>query len=93
MIFNLLIVILTVVTIFIYKNRVFQYKLANLSVLFNLFMIGFFFLLSFANDGFVGSVNYQFGAFLPVFSAIFAFFAAHFIKKDELLVRSADRIR
>jgi hypothetical protein len=93
MIFNLLIVILTVVTIFIYKNRVFQYKLANLSVLFNLFMIGFFFLLSFANDGFVGSVNYQFGAFLPAFSAIFAFFAAHFIKKDELLVRSADRIR
>jgi hypothetical protein len=93
MIFNLLIVILTVVTIFLYKNRVFQYKLANLSVLFNLFMIGFFFLLSFANDGFVGSVNYQFGAFLPTFSAIFAFFAAHFIKKDELLVRSADRIR
>ena len=93
MIFNLLIVILTVVTIFIYKNRVFQYILANLSVLFNLFMIGFFFLLSFANGGFVGSVNYQFGSFLPAFSAIFAFFAAHFIKKDELLVRSADRIR
>ncbi len=39
------------------------------------------------------NIGFSFGAFLPIVSAIFAFLAAHFIKKDEQLVRSADRIR
>ena len=93
MVLNFLVLVLSVVTIFLYKNRVFQYKLANLNALFNVFIVGFFFLLSFVKDNIMGSLNYEVGAFLPVISAIFAFIAAHFIKKDEILVRNVDRIR
>lgn len=90
---NLLSLILSVVTIFLYKNRVLQYKLANLVALLNVFIIGLFFLLSYIKDGVSGTISYSFGAFLPILSIICAFLAAHFIKKDEQLVRSADRIR
>ncbi len=93
MIFNMIILVLSIAIIFLYKNRVLQYKLSNLLVVFNMFVIGLFFILSYIKEGQTFTINYQFGAFLPVISAIFAFLAGHFIKKDEQLVRSADRIR
>lgn len=93
MVLNILVVLLSVLVIFQYKNRVLQYKLANILILLNVFIIGLFFLLSFVKEGVIGTISYSFGAFLPIIGAIFAFLAAHFIKKDEQLVRSADRIR
>ncbi len=93
MILNFLVIALSLVTIFQYKNRVLQYKLANLVALLNVFVIGLFFLLSFTKETITGTINFSIGAFLPVLGIILAFLAAHFIKKDELLVRSADRIR
>lgn len=93
MILNLLSLILSLIIIFQYKNRVLQYKLSNLVVLINVFVIGLFFLLTYTKDGVTGTLSFSFGAFLPSISVIFAFLAAHFIKKDEELVRSADRIR
>jgi len=90
---NVLALILSIATIFLYKNRVLQYKLANLLALLNVFIIGLFFLLSYINEGVGGTISYSFGAFLPILSIICAFLAAHFIKKDEQLVRNADRIR
>ncbi len=93
MIFNIIILILSTTIIFLYKNRVLQYKLSNLLVVFNMFVIGLFFILPYTKDDQTFNVNYQIGAFLPVISAVFAFLAGYFIKKDEQLVRSADRIR
>ncbi len=93
MILNSLILIISIATIFLFKNRKLQFKLANLLVLFNMFMMGAFFLLSFINGSHQGSISYEFGAFLPIISAAFAFLSAHFIKKDEQLVRNAERIR
>ena len=90
---NLLAFILSIATIFLYKNRVLQYKLANLVALLHVFVMGLFFLLSYIKDGVTGTVSYSFGAFLPIVSIVCAFLAAHFIKKDEQLVRNADRIR
>jgi hypothetical protein len=92
-IFNVIILILSVTIIFLYKNRVLQYKLANLLVVFNVFLVGLFFILSYSKEGGPEAISYQFGSFLPLISAVFAYLAAHFIKKDEQLVRSADRIR
>lgn len=89
---NTLVVILSIITIFLFKNRVLQYKLSNIVLLLNVFTTGLFFLLSFLNVP-VDSMSFAFGAFLPIIGAAFAFLAAHFIKKDEQLVRSADRIR
>lgn len=93
MILNILILILSIATIFLYRKRVLQYKLANLLVLFNMFIVGLFFLLSYIKEGLQGAISFEFGAFLPIISAAFAFLAGHFIKKDEQLVRNADRIR
>lgn len=92
LILNIIILALTLGVIFLYKNRVLQFKLANLIALFNVILVGLFFLLSFTKLG-MGSISYQIGAFLPLVSAVLAYLAAHFIKKDEQLVRSADRIR
>ena len=92
-ILNLLIIVLSIFTIFKYKNRPLQYKLSNVIALLNLFMVGLFFLLPFTHANSGESIKYVFGSFLPIFSMGFAFLAAHFIKKDEQLVRSADRIR
>jgi len=92
-IFNIIILILSTTIIFLYKNRVLQYKLANLLVVFNIFLVGLFFILSYNKEGGPEAISYQSGSFLPLISAVFAYLAAHFIKKDEQLVRSADRIR
>ncbi|MBA4240273.1 MAG: hypothetical protein C0448_06080 [Sphingobacteriaceae bacterium] len=92
-VFNIIILILSIIIIFLFKNRVLQYKLSNLLVVFNIFLVGLFFLLSYIKEGQTGTVSYQIGAFLPLISAVFAYLAAHFIKKDEQMVRSADRIR
>lgn len=92
LILNFIVIILSVIIIFLYKNRVLQYKLSNLLIVFNVFITGLFFILSF-EEAFGTFHSYSFGAFLPIISSIFAFLAAHFIKKDEQLVRSADRIR
>lgn len=93
MIINIIILILSFAIIFLYKNRVLQYKLSNLLVVFNMFVVGLFFILSYIKEEQTSTINYQTGSFLPLTSAIFAFLAGHFIKKDEQLVRNADRIR
>lgn len=90
LILNVLVLILSVITIFLYKNRVFQYKLASGLILLNVFITGLFFLLTYTDTP---GVHFTFGAFLPIIGGAFAFLAGHFIKKDEQLVRSADRIR
>lgn len=93
MILNFLVIILSMLTIFQYKKRNIQYKLANLILLLNVFIVGIFFLLSFVFGFYIVEVSFVIGAFLPLLGAIFAFLSGHFIKKDEQLVRSADRIR
>jgi hypothetical protein len=93
LIFNIIILILSMSIVFLYKNRVLQYKLTNLLVVFNIFLVGLFFILSYNKEGGPEAISYQIGSFLPIISAVFAYLAAYFIKKDEQLVRSADRIR
>lgn len=93
MVLNLIIIILSLITIFQYKNRVFQYKLANILALLNIVLLALFFLLDYAGKESLASVSYSFGACIPLIGGILAFLAGHFIKKDEQLVRSADRIR
>src|SRR6478672_7524676 len=61
MILNFLVIILSLLTIFQYKNRVLQYKLANLVALLNVFVIGLFFLLSFTKENITGTINFSIG--------------------------------
>ena len=82
---------LSIFTIIKFKNRVLQYKLANVLMLLNSVLLATFFLAHFYNGR--GVVSFYIGAFLPIIGIACSFLAAHFIKKDEQLVRSADRIR
>jgi hypothetical protein len=90
---DLLVLLLSIICIFLYKNRPLQYKIANLLMLLNVFIIGLFFLVSYVKETAGGEISYSIGSSLPVIGILLAFLAANFIKKDEQLVRSADRIR
>jgi glucan phosphoethanolaminetransferase (alkaline phosphatase superfamily) len=92
------IAVIALITIFLFRNRKRQMLLGNLNMLVIVAMIVLIFLSVDKNAGSIVSgqklpVNYQAGAYLPVGMLIFTFLANRFIKKDEDLVRSADRIR
>ncbi len=82
--------------IFKYKNRLSQMKLGALNSLIMMGVIGF--VVYFAIDGqkiwLITSVGeYQVGFFLTPIAAICNILANRFIRRDEKLVRSVDRIR
>jgi uncharacterized membrane protein YsdA (DUF1294 family) len=89
-------VVVALFNIFQYKNRLTQIKLNALNSL----LIGAFLVTSvwFMREG--NSLlaepaegNMQWGFFLPVAALLLNWLASRFIRKDELLVRSADRFR
>ncbi len=86
---------LTVFMTFQYRNRPFQVKLGKLNILLHVGVIffAFFFIDGLRNqlDGI--EFNYGAGVLFPVISLIFILMAIKAIKRDEDLVRSADRIR
>ena len=95
---NALVAVIALVTIFMFRNRKLQMLLGNLNLLLIVAMIVLMFLAAGKNTetlvpGVLLPVNYKFGAYLPIGLIVFTWLANRFIKKDEDLVRSADRIR
>jgi len=94
LILNCVIGFFALIAIFLYKNRNLQIRLCNLAMLITCGFIG---LLIFAADSISSGMNqvihYSFGTYLPMLEVILFFLAARQIKKDEELVRSADRLR
>lgn len=100
---NILVILFTLFVIFSFKNRKNQIKLAA----FNFLLICSFVVLmfysfdnakslldnSYNTQGAELSTTYGIGMILPILSLIFNFLAIKGIRKDEELVRSADRIR
>ena len=85
--------------IFLFKNRSLQIKIGKLIILLIAFQIAAVDMYSDTVKSAMGKpvedivVSFDMGAILPVLSLIFAYLAVHFIKKDDKLVRSADRLR
>ena len=81
-------------SIFMYKNRPKQVQLSRLTILLNAALTVTFFLLS---DSFAEKTDtfatYGVGVYMPIAAVVFLLLAIRFIKKDDKLVRSADRIR
>lgn len=91
---NLIILIFSLITIFMYGNRKKQMKFTQLLLLFSALLIGNLFVMHFfKGDETTMQTDYKIASFFPAINAICAFLAMRFIKKDEELVRSADRIR
>jgi len=94
-IFVCIISLISLITIFLFKNRKRQLKIIQAIILFNILLIvGVFLIYSKMILTQVEVIEeYNIGAFLPLFSLIFLVMAYRGVKKDEELVRSADRLR
>jgi hypothetical protein len=86
--------VLSFITIFLYKKRIFQIRLAIYNILLMLGSIGLmYFYIRLGQGKLKAEVFYSFPIVLPLVSAILTYLAYRGIKKDEELVRSYDRIR
>ena len=86
--------ILILATIFLFKNRVLQMKLSLINI-FVLLGLGVLIYYDARSSAKILSGVYSFTIYLvfPLISAILIYLANRAIRKDELLVRSIDRIR
>jgi peptidoglycan/LPS O-acetylase OafA/YrhL len=86
--------ILTFVCIFLFRNRNLQLRLANVNLLLICILIGLLFFLADTLGTTVNApISYRYGSYLPLIQLVFTFLASRAIRKDEELVRSADRLR
>lgn len=95
LIINALIIVLTLVTIFLFKNRMSQLNLLRISLILLMIMIGgfFFYYVNILEKASGGLTAYDIGAYMPLVAFVFYILAYRGIMSDEKLVRSADRLR
>jgi len=89
------IALLSFITIFLYKNRKIQLKLIKFNILLNIILIAlyFFYFINNIEEITFANADYLEGSFFPLISLVFFILAFRAIRKDEKLVRSADRLR
>jgi glucan phosphoethanolaminetransferase (alkaline phosphatase superfamily) len=85
--------VLSLVTIFLFKNRKLQFVLGRVNILLNFILLGVFVYWSLTLPGEMDISEKGIGMFVPVLSIVFLVLANKAIKKDEDLVKSADRFR
>ena len=86
--------VITFIAIFLYKNRNLQARACNLALLLTCVLIGLIFFLSDTmSSGMNQKIHYKYGSYLPLIQVLFVFLATRYIRKDDELVRSADRLR
>ncbi|ASZ10815.1 DUF4293 domain-containing protein [Chitinophaga pendula] len=96
----MVIVLLAVISIFLFKNRKLQFRLTVLNVVLSIgaVVLQYFKVQDHANalgtqGKVITSATYLPAAFLPILILIFLFLAARGIYKDEKLIKSLDRLR
>ena len=86
--------VLNFVSIFLFKNRNLQIRICNLAMLINCVFIGLLFFLSdIMTSTSEQTLHFLYGSYLPLIEVVVIFLAVRFIKQDEELVRSAERLR
>ena len=91
---QLIIVLLSVVTIFKFKKRLFQVRLIYLNIFLTVILVGgIFYFSTILEESLKTQAQYGLGGIFPLITIILFFVANSFIKKDERLIRSADRLR
>lgn len=85
--------VLSLISIFMYKNRQTQFVLGRLNMILNVILLGFFVYQSLNVSGEADVSEKGIGVLLPVLSIVLLVLANRAIKKDEDLVKSVDRLR
>ncbi|MEX2379276.1 MAG: DUF4293 domain-containing protein [Vicingaceae bacterium] len=95
---NMLSILVSLVVIFMFKKRQLQIKLSQLNLFVQVVLVAaiFFFVDSAAATNNLDTeihVEYGLGILLAILPLVFIYLAIRAIKKDEALIRAADRIR
>ena len=85
--------LLSVVTIFLFKNRKLQFVLGRVNIILNLILLGLFVYWSLNVSGESEISEKGIGMVIPIVSIVLLVLANKAIKKDEDLVKSVDRLR
>ena len=85
--------LLSLVSIFMYKNRKAQFVVGRLNIILNFILLGFFVYQSLKVSGETAVSEKGIGMLLPIVSIVLLALANKAIKKDEDLVKSVDRLR
>ena len=89
-------IVVSLIAIFLYRKRGTQLKLGYLIITISILVPLVAFLLIYTEDTAVRStdvINDRFGLYLPVLALLFGAIANRFVKKDDKLVKSMDRLR
>jgi len=88
------IILIAFITIFQYKRRMLQVRLNLLNTFLNVLLIGGIFYYAHLLETASGATaDYRIAAIFPLLSLVMIFLANHYIRKDEKLIRSANRLR
>ena len=85
--------VLSLIAIFMYKNRKLQFVLGRLNIILNFILLGVLVYQSQTLPGETAVSENGIGMFLPLVSIVLLALANKAIKKDEDLVKSVDRLR
>ena len=85
---------LSFITIFSYKKRALQIKLTRLILFLNVIFIAIIFIYTDIIEKKIHNTSqYSLGSYIPLVTLILAFLTVRAIRKDEELIKSADRLR
>ena len=92
---NIIILVISLITIFTYRWRVIQMRLSsfNMVLLVGYYAIFFFTRYVILQQNIMASTTFSWPIILPLIGAILTYLALRAIAKDEALVRSLDRLR
>jgi len=85
--------LMSMLAVFLYKNRQTQFVVNRINILINLFLLGMLIYLSLNLPGETSVSKKGIGMFLPILVILLLVIANRAIKKDEDLVKSVDRLR
>lgn len=89
-----IIIVLLFYTIFQFKKRILQIRLNLLNIFLNVLLVGGIFYYTTMIEGKTGAVSdYGIAAIFPLIAIILLFVANFYIRKDEKLIRSSNRLR
>lgn len=85
--------LLCLINIFIFRNRTLQKRIIIISIVLILVVAGILATYALKIPGGIAGATISAGAYMPVLSILFCTLAFRGIRKDEQLIRSADRLR